>query len=89
MEVVPNSKKTVQVEKLATDQDFEQPDQQPVKDLIINHQQLKNPTQLSMKQNWSEKLFIGKVFKNVSRSYIVGMSCQAIFSHDCNPIFRS
>ena len=38
MEAVPDSKRTVQVEKSATDQDFEQPDQQPVKDLIINHQ---------------------------------------------------
>ena len=38
MEAIPDSKKIVQVEKSATDQDFEQ----PVKDLIINHQQLKS-----------------------------------------------
>ena len=38
MEAVPNSRKIFQVEKSTTDQDFEQPDQQLVKDLIINHQ---------------------------------------------------
>ena len=34
------------------------------KDLIINDQQGK-PTQLSMKQHWSEKSPIDEVFKNI------------------------
>ena len=80
----------------------EQPDEQPVKDLIINDQQGK-PIQLSMKQHWSEKSLIDEVFKVISKTQIVGaynyfkefdpsnfgISCQTIVSHDCNPIFRS
>ena len=45
----------------------EHPDEEPVKDLIINHQQEK-PTQPSMKQHWSEKLLINDVFKNISKT---------------------
>ena len=42
-------------------------DQKPVKDLIINDQQMK-PTQLSMKQHWSKESFINKAFKNILKS---------------------
>ena len=42
----------------------EQPDEHPVKDLIINDQQ-GEPTQLSMKQHWSEKSLIDEVFKDI------------------------
>ena len=45
----------------------EQPDQHPVKDLIINDQQMK-PTQLSMKQHWSEESFVDEVFKDISKA---------------------
>ena len=45
----------------------EQPDQEPVKDLIVNDQQMKL-TQLSMKQHWSEESFIDKAFKNIFKS---------------------
>ena len=49
----------------------EQPDRHPVKDLITNDQQGK-PTQLSMKQHWSEKSLIDEVFKDISKTEIVG-----------------
>ena len=42
----------------------EQPDEQPTKHLIINDRQGK-PTQLSMKQHWSEKSLIDEVFKYI------------------------
>ena len=45
----------------------ERPGEQPVKDLIINDQQGK-PTQLSMKQHWSEKSLINEVFKDISKT---------------------
>ena len=46
-------------------------DEQPVKDLIINDQQVK-PTQLSMKQHLSQKSLIDEVFKDISKTQIVG-----------------
>ena len=80
----------------------EQRDEQPIKDLIINGQHEK-PTQLSMKQHWSEKSLIDEVFKDISKTQIVGayncfeesdpsnfgISCQTIDYYGCNPIFRS
>jgi hypothetical protein len=45
----------------------EQPDQHPIKDLIINDQWEK-PIQLSIKQHWSEESLIDKVFKGISKT---------------------
>ena len=45
----------------------ERPDEQAVKDLIINDQQEK-PTQPLMKQHWSQKLLIDDVFINISKT---------------------
>ena len=42
----------------------EHPDEQPVKYLIINDQQVK-PSKLSMKQHWSKKSLIDEVFKGI------------------------
>ena len=41
-----------------------QPNEQPVKYLIINDQQGK-PTQTSMKQHWFDKSLIDEVFKHI------------------------
>ena len=43
-----------------------QPDNQPVGDLIINEMQEK-PPQLSVKPHWSEVLLMDEVFKDVPR----------------------
>ena len=45
----------------------EQPDQQPVRDLIINVKDM-NPNQLAMKQHRSEESFIDEAFKNIPKS---------------------
>ena len=50
----------------------EQPDQQLVRDLVINVKQ-KNPTQPSTKQHKSKQLFIDEAFKNILHSQIYGL----------------